>query len=125
MSDNDTAMPNVYALEDIVWHQTDLGRSFWIGDELIGPKYSKLFSAQVTKFGPGGGSPPHHHDYNHAFYFLSGSARVEIGEQTWDTKPGLLVKVPANEEHSLTNTGDDDLIFLVIYDLPRVATDSR
>lgn len=45
MSDNDTAMPNVYALEDIVWHQTDLGRSFWISDELIGPKYSKLFSA--------------------------------------------------------------------------------
>ena len=57
--------------------------------------------------------------------FTTAVAGLIRGEQTWDTKPGLLVKVPANEEHSLTNTGDDDLIFLVIYDLPRVATDSR
>jgi len=33
------------------------------------------------------------------------------------------VKVPAHEEHSVANTGTDDLIFLVIYDPPHVATD--
>ncbi len=123
MSDSDTAMPNVYAPEDIVWHQTDLGQNFWISDELVGAKYSTLFSAQVTRFGAGGASPLHHHDYNHAFYFLSGTARVQLGEQTWDTKPGSFVKVPAHVEHSLNNTGDDDLVFLVIYDPPHVATD--
>jgi oxalate decarboxylase/phosphoglucose isomerase-like protein (cupin superfamily) len=33
------------------------------------------------------------------------------------------VKVPAHVEHSLVNTGDDDLVFLVIYDPPHGATD--
>jgi mannose-6-phosphate isomerase-like protein (cupin superfamily) len=112
MSDSDTAKPYVFAPEDIVWQQTDLGRNFWISDDLVGTHYSTLFSAQMTRFGPGGGSSPHHHDYN-----------VQIGEQTWDTKPGTFVKVPANEEHSLTNTGTEDLTFLVIYDPPHVASD--
>ena len=118
-----TALPNVFAPEDIVWHETDLGRNFLISDELVGADYSTLFSAQLTKFGPGGGSSAHHHDYNHAFYFLTGTARLQIGDQSWQTRPGTFVKVPANEEHSLTNTGDEDLVFLVIYDPPHVATD--
>jgi len=54
---------------------------------------------------------------------LTGTARIQIGDQSWPTKPGSLVKVPAHDEHSVTNTGDDDLIFLVIYDPPHVATD--
>jgi mannose-6-phosphate isomerase-like protein (cupin superfamily) len=48
---------------------------------------------------------------------------MRIGDRSWHTKPGSFVKVPANEEHSLTNTGDEDLVFLVIYDPPHVATD--
>ena len=120
---SDSASTNVFAPEDIVWHETNLGPNFWISDELVGSEYSKLFSAQITKFGPGGGSSPHHHDYNHAFYFLSGTGRVQLGEQFRETKPGTFVKVPANIEHSLTNTGADDLVFLVIYDPPHVATD--
>ena len=118
-----TTLPNVYTHEDIAWHATDLGQKFWISDELVGRDYSQLFSAQLTKFGPGGGSKPHHHDYNHMFYFLTGTARMQIGAQSWQITPGSLVKVPANEEHSLTNIGDEDLIFLVIYDPPHVATD--
>jgi quercetin dioxygenase-like cupin family protein len=121
MSDSTTTF--VFAPEDIVWHNTDLGDKFWISDELVGRDYSDLFSAQMTKFGPGGGSPPHQHDYNHAFYFLNGTARVQIGDQTWHTKPGTFVKIPAREQHSVTNVGVEDLLFLVIYDPPHVATD--
>jgi len=123
MSDSDAVMPNVFAPDDIVWHETDLGQNFWISDELVGTDYSTLFSAQLTKFGPGGGSPLHHHTYNHAFYFLRGTSRVQMGDRTWDNKPGTFVKVPAHLEHSVTNTGTEDLIFLVIYDPPHVATD--
>ncbi|MGV9803082.1 cupin domain-containing protein [Mycobacterium sp. NPDC003449] len=119
----DTASTNVVDLADIDWHQTDLGPDFWISDDLVGPQYSKLFSAQLTRFGPGGRSAPHHHDYNHAFYFLLGTARVQLGEQFRETKPGTFVKIPANMLHSLVNTGSEDLVFLVIYDPPHVATD--
>ena len=116
----DYATTYVFAPEDIVWHKTDLGRKFWLSDNLVGSDYTSLFSAQITKFGPGGGSPPHSHTYNHTFYFLSGTCSVQIGEQTWHIKPGTLVKVPAHEQHSVTNTDNEDLIFLVIYDPPLV-----
>jgi mannose-6-phosphate isomerase-like protein (cupin superfamily) len=46
-----------------------------------------------------------------------------MGDRIWDTKPGTFVKVPAHLEQSVTNSGAEDLIFLVIYDPPHVATD--
>jgi mannose-6-phosphate isomerase-like protein (cupin superfamily) len=106
--------------EDIVWHQTDLGRNFWLSDNMVGSDYTSAFSAQVSKFGPGGGSPPHSHTYNHAFYFPSGSGSVQIGEQVLPTTPGTSVKVSAHERHSVTNSGGEGLIFLVIYDPPNI-----
>jgi hypothetical protein len=30
---------------------------FWLSDGLVGTDYTSVFSAQVSKFGPGGGSP--------------------------------------------------------------------
>jgi len=118
MSDSDTATTYVWAPENIVWHKTALGPQFWLSDNLVDADYTTVFSAQLTKFGPGGGSPPHTHTYNHAFYFLSGTCRVQIGEHAWDVKAGSFVKVPAHEQHSVTNTGANDLIFLVVYDPP-------
>ena len=41
-----------------------------------------------------------------------------LAEQKWHVKPGTFVKVPAYKQHSVTNTGTADLIFLVIYDPP-------
>jgi hypothetical protein len=43
---SDTTATYVFAPEDIVWRDTDLGRQFWISDELVGTDYSALFSAQ-------------------------------------------------------------------------------
>ncbi|EUA58780.1 hypothetical protein I550_1923 [Mycobacterium intracellulare 1956] len=47
-------LQNVIAPEEIVWHETGLGPSFWVSDELAGDNYSTRFSAQLTKFGPAG-----------------------------------------------------------------------
>lgn len=43
---------------------------------------------------------------------------MQIGEQTWQIKPRTFVGVPAHKQHSVTNSGTEDLIFLVIYDPP-------
>ncbi|WAS96773.1 cupin domain-containing protein [Nannocystis punicea] len=118
MSDSGTATHYVLAPEDLAWHETELGRNFSLSQDLVATDYTSAYSAQVTKFGPGGGSPPHSHTYNHAFYFLSGTCRVKIGEQTWQIRPGTFVKVPAHAQHSVTNIGAEDLVFLVIYDPP-------
>ena len=45
---------------------------------------------------------------------------MQIGEQTSHIKPGTFVKIPTYKQHSVTNTGTEDLIFLVIYDPPNV-----
>ena len=47
---------------------------FFLSDNLVADDYSSVFGAQLTKFGPGGRSSPHSHTYNHAFYFLTGTA---------------------------------------------------
>ena len=49
--------PTSIAPEDIVWHKTDLGPEFWLSDKVVDTDYTSVFNAQVTKFGPGGGSP--------------------------------------------------------------------
>jgi quercetin dioxygenase-like cupin family protein len=118
MTETDTATTYVIAPQDIVWHKTDLGREFWLSDSLVDTDYTSVFNAQLSRFGPGGGSPPHHHTYNHAFDFLSGTGGVQIGEQTWRVKPGTFVKIPAHKQHSVTNDGTEDLVLLVIYDPP-------
>lgn len=118
MSDGDTEGAYVVAPEDIVWHKTDLGEEFWLSDRVVDAGYTSAYDAQLSKFGPGGGSPPHHHTYNHAFYFLSGTGGVRIGEQSRHVKAGTFVKVPAYVQHSVTNDGTEDLVFLVIYDPP-------
>ncbi|GAB3022293.1 cupin domain-containing protein [Mycobacterium bourgelatii] len=120
MSNGDKATEYVLTPEDIVWHQTELGPKFWLSNELVDDDYSSLFSAQLTKFGPGGGSSPHSHTYNHAFYFLSGRCKVQIEDDVWEVEAGSFVKVPASKQHSVINDGTEDLVFLVIYDPPNV-----
>jgi mannose-6-phosphate isomerase-like protein (cupin superfamily) len=112
MSDSDAASTYVFAPEDIVWHKTDLGPPVLAQRQPGRHRLHLGLHGPAHQFGPGGGSPPHTHTYNHAFYFLSGTCRVQIGEQTWRVQPGTFVKVPAHQEHSVTNTGTEDLIFL-------------
>lgn len=120
MGSSEKSAGYVLAPQDIAWHKTELGPKFWLSDELVDENYSTLFSAQLTKFGPGGGSSPHSHDYNHAFYFLNGSCAVQIEDATWQVETGSFVRVPAHKQHSVVNNGTEDLVFLVIYDPPNV-----
>jgi hypothetical protein len=55
---NDTATIYVNAPEDIVWHKTDIGPKFFVSDNLVSDDYTSVFNAQLTTFGPGGGSSP-------------------------------------------------------------------
>jgi|ERR1700754_935547 quercetin dioxygenase-like cupin family protein len=111
MSANQTATTTyVYSPEDVVWHKTDQGRELWLS-KVAG-------NAQLSRFGPGGGSPPRQHPDNHAFYFVSGTARVQMNGTSWLAGPGTVVRVPAHRRHSVTNTGLDDVTFLDIFDPP-------
>ena len=55
---------------------------------------------------PGGGPPPHRHDFEEMFTVLSGEVRVTFRGETIVARVGHTVNVPANAPHSFTNASD-------------------
>ena len=120
MTDIQDVTGYVIGQEDVAWHKFEAGgqKDFWLSDIVIDGDYTSVFNAQVCKIGPGGGSLPHSHTYNHAFYIAGGTGSVMIEQHTFGVKPGTTVKVPAGKLHSVTNPGTEDLTFITIYDPP-------
>jgi quercetin dioxygenase-like cupin family protein len=118
-------MDYVITPEEITWKMLDdpaaPGTGFAFTPSVIDAEYTEQYSAQLCKVAPGGLSKSHVDAYNHAFYFISGTGTVTIGEQSWPLKPGTIVKIPSGLTHAFTNTGADDLTFLVLYDPPHVS----
>src|ERR1700727_1074813 len=55
---------------------------------------------------PGGGPPPHRHDFEEMFTVLDGEVRVTFRGQTITARAGEPTNVPANAPHAFTNAGD-------------------
>jgi quercetin dioxygenase-like cupin family protein len=87
---------------------------------LIGKEYTDAYSVDLVRVAPGGFSPVHIDPDNHAFYFVEGTGTVTIAGQVNDVRPGSVVKIPFGALHSIENTGQEHLLFLTIYDPPRV-----
>jgi quercetin dioxygenase-like cupin family protein len=82
---------------------------------LVGDTYTVLVAGQDTAgkytlidmhVPPGGGPPPHRHDFEEMFTVLDGEVRVTFRGQTVVAKAGETVNVPANAPHSFTNASD-------------------
>ncbi len=55
---------------------------------------------------PGGGPPPHRHDFEEMFTVLDGEVQVTFRGQTLVARAGETINVPANAPHAFTNAGD-------------------
>jgi NADPH:quinone reductase-like Zn-dependent oxidoreductase/quercetin dioxygenase-like cupin family protein len=55
---------------------------------------------------PGGGPPPHRHDFEEMFTVLEGEIAVTVRGETIVARAGETVNVPANAPHAFRNTGD-------------------
>jgi len=82
---------------------------------LVGDTYTILVTGQDTAgkytlidmhVPPGGGPPPHRHDFEEMFTVLDGEVRVTFRGQTITARAGETINVPANAPHSFTNAGD-------------------
>jgi quercetin dioxygenase-like cupin family protein len=71
------------------------------GDDTAG-KYT-LIDMHVP---PGGGPPPHRHDFEEMFTVLDGEVEVTFRGETMTAVAGETINVPANAPHSFTNAGD-------------------
>jgi uncharacterized cupin superfamily protein len=52
---------------------------------------------------PGGGPPPHRHDFEEMFTVLDGEVLVTFRGQTITARAGETINVPSNAPHSFTN----------------------
>ena len=63
--------------------------------------------------------PLHQHkECEQTYLVVDGEAQVQLGEQMHTLKKGSVVYIPRNTDHSIRNTGDRDLVYLVVETYP-------
>jgi quercetin dioxygenase-like cupin family protein len=55
---------------------------------------------------PGGGPPPHRHDFEEMFTILNGEIELNFRGETHSASAGSTVNIPANAPHSFRNKSD-------------------
>ncbi|MGI9089106.1 MAG: cupin domain-containing protein [Chthoniobacterales bacterium] len=79
---------------------------------LVGDTYTILLSAADTDgrftlidmhIPPGGGPPPHRHDFEESFTVLEGEIEASFRGEKMTVHAGQTVSIPANAPHSFTN----------------------
>jgi len=82
---------------------------------LVGDTYTILVTGEQTAgkytlidmhVPPGGGPPPHRHDFEEMFTVLDGEILVTFRGQTLVARAGETINVPANAPHAFTNAAD-------------------
>ncbi len=82
---------------------------------LVGDTYTILLDGQQTgrryclidmHVPPGGGPPPHRHDFEETFVVLEGVIEATFRGEKLTVKSGETLHIPANAPHSFTNASD-------------------
>jgi quercetin dioxygenase-like cupin family protein len=83
---------------------------------LVGDTYTILISGDDTNGAytlidmhvpPGGGPPPHRHDFEEMFTVLEGQVELTFRGETLTARAGETINVPANAPHGFHNAGAD------------------
>ena len=84
---------------------------------VVSDTYTVLISAQDTAgryalldmlIPPGGGPPPHRHDFEEMFHVLQGEVVVTFRDRMVVATAGMTVNIPARAPHHFTNESDRD-----------------
>jgi len=75
---------------------------------------AQSFEVWRTSVAPGSATPPHRHESEEIFVFLSGSGRAQIGTQTLNFTAPATVIAPAGVTHQFFNTGSTPTDALVV-----------
>jgi mannose-6-phosphate isomerase-like protein (cupin superfamily) len=105
----------VFRTELVPWFEPP-GHFGGLSKALVSPDSHETayFDFRISRYPIGSRVDPHHHDVaEHVYYFLSGTGLVGWAETTYIIEPGMVVFVPPGVVHSITNTGECDLVFVV------------
>jgi len=81
---------------------------------LISSQEGPNFALRRFVMEPDGGMPNHTNTVEHEQYVLRGSARIGIGEETFDVCAGDVVYIPQGVPHWYQNVGEENFEFLCI-----------
>ncbi|MFW9912133.1 MAG: cupin domain-containing protein [Candidatus Thorarchaeota archaeon] len=99
---------------ELTWESTKPAIATGVLGSRIVPDGASVRAVTLTRVEPKGEFSPHIDDYDHIFLFIEGKGVGWLGEDSYDIKPRLIVRVPAGQSHSYSNTTDSDLILLTI-----------
>ena len=72
------------------------------------------FDVRYVRLQAGGVSSDHAHPHEQANYVLSGHARVHVDGEEHDVGPGDFVYAAGGSRHRIDNTGDEELVMLIM-----------
>jgi len=90
---------------------------------LVGDTYTILLSGYDTDgryclidmhIPPGGGPPPHRHDFEESFTILEGEIEATFRDEKSVVRAGETIYIPANAPHSFTNTSEQAVRLLCV-----------
>src|SRR5471030_1543652 len=90
---------------------------------LVGDTYTVLLSGNDTNgryclidmhIPPGGGPPPHRHDFEESFTLLEGEIAFTFRGEKMNVKAGETINIPANAPHSFINSSTRSVRLLCI-----------
>lgn len=90
---------------------------------LVGDTYTILLSGDDTNgryalidmhIPPGGGPPPHRHDFEESFTLMDGEIEATFRGEKTVVRAGQTLHIPANAPHSFTNTSKQTVRLLCI-----------
>jgi quercetin dioxygenase-like cupin family protein len=94
-----------------------------IGRENVGAKHVEVVLGVIER--DGGALPHSHPGIEQVCYLLEGSARAEVGGETFDMLPGDTCFFPADAMHVFTVTSEQPARLLVIYSPPYAEANAR
>ncbi len=89
---------------------------YLVNDENEGSRY---FDFRISRYPIKGRVEPHTHEVaEQIYYFISGTGVVQHGTDQIVVVPGNTMFVPPGLLHGVENTGDEDLVFVVVTSPP-------
>ena len=90
----------------------------WLGSAaqflVTSPETNGHYCVSRATSPPGGGAPPHRHDFEEGFYLLSGELTFTAGNQTHRLKAGDFINIGARVAHSIRNESGKPAEFLIV-----------
>ena len=90
---------------------------------LVGDTYTVLLSSDDTNgryclidmhIPPGGGPPPHRHDFEESFTLMQGEIEATVRGEKSAVRTGETLSIPANAPHSFTNAFKENVRLLCL-----------